>query len=439
MFETAASVQSERAVLVGLYPNNIRIEPERLLGELASLVSAANGVAVGQVYQRRGTEGGYGPRARPVDPATYIGRGKVMEVAEAVLEHGAHVVVFDNELSPAQIRELEKRIQCRVIDRSELILDIFASRARTRESKLQVELAQLEYTAPRLRGMWSHLERQAGTGGFGGMGTRGPGEKQIEMDRRIVQRRLSKLQAELRTIEARRERQVASRVHRAWCVGLVGYTNAGKSTLMNALTGAGTYTADQLFATLDTVIRRWQVQPGVDIPLSDTVGFVRDLPHHLVASFRSTLAEALHADLLLHVIDASHPEAMSQVRAVNEVLDALGVKPERILPVLNKLDAIDDFLVLSMLEESMPEAVRISAQSGEGLERLARFVADRRAVDWTQLSLLVPHDQARLTALVRLHGEVLSESWADEGWRASVSVPLSILPRLESCRVEDAA
>ena len=425
---------ADRAILVGLYPMNAPLSPDRSLAELGSLVRAARGAPVGQVIQRRGVVP-EGATQRPLDPATYIGKGKVEDVAFEVAAHDANLVVFDNELSPAQIRELEKRLKCRVIDRSELILDIFAARARTREAMLQVELAQLQYTAPRLRGMWSHLERQAGGGGgkSGGIGTRGPGEQQIEIDRRIVQKRIAQLKAELAQVLARRERQVAARTGRVWTVGLVGYTNAGKSTLLNTLTDAQAFAADQLFATLDTVSRRWAVRPGVDIPLSDTVGFVRNLPHHLVASFRSTLAEALHADLLLHVVDASHPEAESQVAAVHEVLRGLDVDLDQVVGVLNKVDQVTDAAALATLRGEFTESVIISAVTGQGLDDLADAVIRRRSEDWTELQLLVPQVEARLAALVHEHGEVISAVWADDGWHARVSVPQAVVWQLEGC------
>ena len=426
--------RTDKTVMVGLYAIDGELSPDRRLDELHSLVEAAQGKPVARVIQRRGLAGEDGRRDRPIDPATYIGKGKVEEVQEEVMIHDAKLVVFDNELSPAQIRELEKRVGCRVIDRSELILDIFAARARTREAMLQVELAQLQYTAPRLRGMWSHLERQQGGGGAasGGIGTRGPGEQQIEIDRRIVQKRLAQLRAELEQVIARKERQVTARTARVWTVGLVGYTNAGKSTLLNTLTDAGTYAADQLFATLDTVSRRWAVRPGVDIPLSDTVGFVRDLPHHLVASFRSTLAEALHADLLLHVVDASHPEAEQQIEAVHGVLSELGVDRDRILGVLNKVDAIDTpEETLSTLRPLFQETVAVSAQTGAGLDALAERVVARRSEDWTELELLIPHDRGELVNLVHDHGEILHEEWLGRGWHARVSVPGAIRWQLE--------
>ncbi len=420
----------DRAILAGLYPTDAEISPELCLDELASLVSAATGEVVWRIIQRRGRER---DGRRAVDPSTWIGKGKVEEIAEAVARLEATLVVFDNELAPAQIRELEKRVGCRVIDRSELILDIFAARARTREARLQVELAQLEYTAPRLRGMWSHLERQAGGGGgkSGGIGTRGPGEQQIEIDRRIVDKRIARLRDELERVVSRREREVVARASRAWMVGLVGYTNAGKSTLLNALTDAGAYAADQLFATLDTVSRRWAVRPGVDIPLSDTVGFVRDLPHHLVASFRSTLAEALHADLLLHVVDAAHPDAIGQLEAVHGVLGELGVELDRVVGVLNKVDAVEDQEVLAALRLSFAQSVTISARDGIGLDQLAEVVVERRSQDWCEHSLMLPHSEARLMALIHEHGEVLSERWEDDGWHVRVSVPRAIVWQLE--------
>ena len=431
----------DRAILVGLYATDGTLSPERRLDELHSLVEAANGEPVARVIQRRGLADDDGKASRPVDRATYIGRGKVEEVKLAVEGLEASLVVFDNELTPAQIRELEQRVGCRVIDRSELILDIFAARARTREAMLQVELAQLEYTAPRLRGMWSHLERQQGGGGAasGGIGTRGPGEQQIEIDRRIVQRRLTMLRTELDQIVTRRERQVVARTQKVWTVGLVGYTNAGKSTLLNTLTDAGTYAADQLFATLDTVSRRWAVRPGVDIPVSDTVGFVRDLPHHLVASFRSTLAEALHANLLLHVVDASHPEVELQIQAVHGVLSELGVEEDRILGVLNKLDAVPEAerdALISTLRPLFRDALAISARTGEGIPLLADKVIARRSNDWTELELLIPHAEARLVSLIHAHGEILREEWREEGWHAQVSVPGAITWQLTAHQIQ---
>ena len=433
MFDPRSTTDAgDRAVIVGLYATDASPSADTRLDELASLVSAANGAVVARLVQRRGLQREDGAD-RPVDGATYIGKGKVDELKLLMTELQATLAVFDNELSPAQIRELERRLERRVIDRSELILDIFAARARTREAMLQVELAQLEYTAPRLRGMWSHLERQAGGGGgkSGGIGTRGPGEQQIEIDRRIVQKRLTHLRAELDQIVGRRERQVTARTARVWTVGLVGYTNAGKSTLLNTLTRSSTYAADQLFATLDTTVRRWPVRPGVDIPLSDTVGFVRNLPHHLVASFRSTLAEALHANLLLHVIDASHPEALEQVKAVQLVLAELDVDPARIIGVLNKADAGVDPVQLSLLRAELGQSVLVSAVTGAGLDQLADLVVARRSADWRELWLQVPHAEGRVHALVREHGEILTEAWDEAGWRARVSVPVGVVWQLE--------
>lgn len=418
----------DQAILAGLYAQDGHLSPDTRLDELESLVAAAGGRAVGRVIQRRGLSRGEDTAQRPVDPATYLGRGKIDEIQFEIVHRGANLVVFDNELSPAQIREIEKRLGCRVIDRSELILDIFAARARTREAMLQVELAQLQYTAPRLRGMWSHLERQAGGGGgrSGGIGTRGPGEQQIEIDRRIVQKRISKLKNELEQVLRRRERQVTARNNRVWTIGLVGYTNAGKSTLLNTLTAAGTYAADQLFATLDTVSRRWSVRPGVDIPVSDTVGFVRDLPHHLVASFRSTLAEALHADLLIHVVDASHPDTLDQVSAVHGVLSELGVDLERVVGALNKCDQPIEPTTLVELRGQFTDSVSISARSGDGLDALAQLVVRRRNADWIELEVMIPHTDARFAALVHEHGEILREEWLDDGWHARVSIPRPI-------------
>src|SRR4051794_36151001 len=322
------SVRQERAVLVGVILPGSTADPRNPLGELGSLTKTAGARVVGEIVQRR-----HSP-----DSGTYVGSGKAIEIAQLAQKQKANVVVFDNDLTPSQIGGLEKIINeevgtprgeegIKVLDRSELILDIFATRAQTHEAKLQVELAQMQYTYPRLMKMWAHLERiQSGAGGGIGIGTRGPGETQLETDRRLVRKRISDLKSEIETIQARKSRLVAQRNLEHFTVCIVGYTNAGKSTLFNTLTAAGTYADNKLFATLDTKTRAWKLERGTEVLLSDTVGFVRDLPHNLVASFKATLEEAIHADLLLHVLDVGHPHAQQQFDSVHKVLTEIGVK-----------------------------------------------------------------------------------------------------------------
>ena len=302
--------RQERAILVGVILSHTDTTPDDPLEELRGLAKTADLNVLGEMLQKR----------HQIDIATYIGSGKVEELKLLVDAHEADVVVFDNDLGPAQTRNLEQQLEVKVVDRTEVILDIFATHARTHEAHLQVELAQLEYAMPRLKRMWTHLSRYKG-----GIGVRGPGEKQLEEDRRLVSHRIQELKAKLKKIQARKEREVASR-DAVPTVSLVGYTNAGKSTLMNALTEAGVLVEDKLFATLDTRTRRWRFGGGGFVLLSDTVGFIRDLPQALVASFKATLEEARQADLLLHVVDASSPEAEAQIRAVKAVLQELGLE-----------------------------------------------------------------------------------------------------------------
>ncbi len=310
LVRTELGVEKERVLLMEVVLPNCTADPMDPLGELRNLAKTAGANVVDEMLARR-------PK---VDNAHYVGIGKADEIKLRCVQNDISTVIFDNDLSPAQIRNLEKIIERKVLDRSELILDIFAAHAQTAESRLQVELAQLEYTYPRLHHMWSHLERIAGAGAsaasaVGGIGTRGPGEKQIEIDRRLVQKRVSRLKELIAEIDRRKKREVHSRED-VFSACLVGYTNAGKSTFMNLLTGAGVLVADQLFATLDTKTARWHLGESQNVLLSDTVGFIRDLPHHLVASFRATLEEAISANLLIHVADASHPRVEHQIKAV---------------------------------------------------------------------------------------------------------------------------
>jgi GTP-binding protein HflX len=391
------SVESESAVLVGvqLPEHSYHGDP---LDELTGLVETAGAVVVGRLTQKR----------QAPDTAAYIGQGKVDELKLLVDAADADVVIFDNDLSPAQIRNLEEALQVKVLDRTEVILDIFSSRAQTYEARLAVELAQLEYSLPRLKGMWSHLSRLKM-----GVGMRGPGEKQLETDRRLAERRIRDLRRELEVVQRRKEREVAGRRDRM-TVSLVGYTNAGKSTLMNALTGAGVLAENKLFATLDTRTRRWQLPGWGPVLLSDTVGFIRDLPHHLVASFKATLEEARQADLLIHVADASSPAALDQISAVYEVLRELGIEEKDTLLALNKVDQVEDQTRLQSIRSLYPSAVTISAKTGDGLSRLTAAVSDALTQDFLDVEVAFGVANGRLLAFLSKYGEVLSRTFTGD-------------------------
>lgn len=421
------TVQRERAVLVGLELRGAEHDGVESLRELEALAESAGAVVVDMMLQRRDR----------VDPQYYIGKGKVDELIGRIEQHQADLVILDDDLSPAQIRELEEACKVMVIDRSELILDIFANRARTHEARLQVELAQLEYTAPRLRGMWTHLERIAGAGGgtgagvVGGIGTRGPGERQIEIDRRIVSRRVTQLKRQIAEIDRRKIRQVQSREEH-FNVSLIGYTNAGKSSLMNALTDAGVVTADRLFATLDTKTRKWRLGGGDEALLSDTVGFVRRLPHHLVASFRATLEEAINADLLLHVVDASSPSAWEQCQAVTGVLEDLGCAGNRTLVLLNKIDALRDDSNLRVLQQKLPEALPISAHSGANLPKLVERVREMMTGPPERVTVRLPTADGRAIAFVEKHSQVLNRRYDAQTVEMDVIAGSLVLNRLQT-------
>ncbi|MEM6569430.1 MAG: GTPase HflX [Planctomycetota bacterium] len=394
----------ERLVTCGVLLPGQPNESEGPLSEVRALVEAAEAEVVG--------DGLHQSRMRP-HPATLFGKGKVDEIGSEVKRICADAVVVDNDLTPAQGRNLEKAWGTRVIDRSELILDIFSRRAQTQQARLQVELAQNIYLLPRLRRMWTHLERMEGA-----IGTRGPGETQLETDRRLLNKRITDLKRELSTIEKRKQREVGARTGEFVC-GLVGYTNAGKSTLLNRLTGSDEFAADMPFATLDTRTRRWVLPDRRTVLLSDTVGFLQRLPHHLVASFHATLEETLHADLLLHVVDASNPDAAHQMRAVEEVLAEVSPHLRPDVVVFNKVDRVVDRLGVTLLEGELQdeglEVVHVSAKSGEGLDELTDIVR-RRLDDHSGLvEVHVEPGDGRTVALVRGAGAVQEEDVSEDG------------------------
>lgn len=391
----AQTVASEAAFLVGVLLPNRPIQ-EDPLDELRGLASTAGAEVVGQLTQRRQTP----------DVTTYLGKGKVEELSRAAEAADADVIVFDNDLSPAQTRNLEQATGLKVLDRTELILDIFATRAQTSEARLAVELAQLQYSLPRLKRLWTHLSRLKM-----GIGMRGPGEKQLEVDRRLVEKRIKDLSDELHAIERRKERQVAARIDRM-TVSLVGYTNAGKSTLLNTLTGSDVLAENKLFATLDTRTRRWQLPGWGPVLLSDTVGFIRDLPHHLIASFKATLEESRQADLLLHVADASNPAATEQIASVYEVLEEIGIKEKDTLLVLNKVDSAERGQIVSLLNR-YPNAVPISARSGQGLPQLAAAVSAALTHSFLDVDVETGVENGKLLAQLAAHGEILSKRYND--------------------------
>jgi GTP-binding protein HflX len=391
------TVHSERAFLVSVaLPERPWIGDDPI-EELRGLATTAGATVIGGLCQKR----------LEINPATYIGRGKLQELQEQVAAADADVIIFDNDLSPGQVRNLEKATQTKVLDRSELILDIFATRARSVEARLQVELAQLEYSLPRLRKMWTHLGRIKG-----GIGLRGPGETQLEEDRRLVDQRIRDLKARLVEVQARKQREVRSRAEEH-TVSLVGYTNAGKSTLMNALTGAGVYVEDKLFSTLDTRTRQWHLKDWGRVLLSDTVGFIRDLPHHLIASFKATLEEARQARLLLHVVDASNPTAEEQIKAVNGVLKELECDDKPTLLVLNKADRVSDPSLLQVLESHHPRAVAISAANRQGLDALRDAVIEMLSADFADAAIETDAGNGRVLAYLAAHAEIYRQEYHD--------------------------
>jgi GTP-binding protein HflX len=392
--------RGETAILLGLEAPG-KAGYEEALSELERLADTAGARTLERVVQRR---------AKP-DPATFVGKGKAEEVGRLRQDLGADLVIVDHDLSPSQARNLEKAIGTRVIDRTELILDIFARRARSKMARAQVELAQMEYALPRLKRLWTHLSREGGTG-KAGIGVRGPGEKQLETDRRLVRLKIRDLRRDLVAMQEHRVRQ--TRARSTWFTAcLVGYTNAGKSTLMRALTGADVLIEDRLFATLDTTTRDWEIAPGKRVFLSDTVGFIRDLPHHLVGSFLATLEEARSADLLLHVIDAADPAAVEQVGVVEETLSRIGAGGVPRLAVLNQLDRVRDPLALRLLEDRLPRSVRVSARTGEGLGTLRDAVLEyvtRRDLD---LVLEIDAGNGLLLSRIRQWGDVQDVTYDD--------------------------
>lgn len=402
-------VQAERAVLVeAILRREHKTNNEDVLLELTALAESAGAVVVDRFIQK----------VNRINPATYIGSGKAEMLAERVKIKEGDIVIFDNDLSPAQIRELEKIVKCKVLDRSELILDIFATRARTKQAKLQVELAQLEYTYPRLTRMWSHLDTVAGAAGgtgagaVGGIGTRGTGEKQLEIDRRLVNKRITELKRDIAAIDKRKMREIDGRSE-FYKICLVGYTNAGKSTLMNALTNAGVYVQDQLFATLDTRTRKWQVDSGLHVLLSDTVGFVSKLPHHLVASFKATLEETLNADLLLHVVDASSIDAFEQIKSVESVLKELNCDQKETMVLLNKSDCIADKGVFESVQTVFPDALSVSAKTGLNLSQLAEQIAEKVRGQNMRVRIILSHSEGKLRSYLHTIGAELTEEYLD--------------------------
>ncbi|HOC12358.1 MAG TPA: GTPase HflX [Propionicimonas sp.] len=400
-------LQLERVVLVSVWTSGTEADADYAMAELKLLAETAGSQVLEGLVQRR---------SHP-DPATFIGRGKVDEVREVVLATGADTVICDGELEPAQLRNLEDRVGVKVIDRTALILDIFATHAKSAEGKAQVELAQLQYLRQRLRGWGGNLSRQAGgrAAGGAGIGGRGPGETKIETDRRRIKTRISILRKRLRELDAVRDTKRSQRTrNQVPSVAIVGYTNAGKSSLLNRLTGAGVLVEDALFATLDPTTRRTQTTDGRVYTLTDTVGFIRHLPHDLVEAFRSTLEESVNADLLLHVIDGSDPDPFGQVTAVRTVLAEIGAANVAEQLVINKIDTAEPNELLA-LRGRFPDAVFVSARTGAGIADLLARVEERLPRPAIEVHALVPYDRGDLINKIHLTGEFVSSEHTENG------------------------
>jgi GTPase len=400
--------QSERCLLVGVawHGTSVALANE-YLDELDMLAQTAGGVVVGKELAKRG---------KP-EPATFVGSGKVEELAEVAGETGTELVIFDDDLTPGQVRNLEKGFGCRVIDRTGLILDIFARRARTREAKTQVELAQLRYLLPRLTHAWTHLEKQQG-----GIGMRGPGETQIETDRRLIRGRIRVLEEELRHIERVHATQRGRR-DEMFRFAIAGYTNVGKSTLMNALTKAGVYEENLLFATLDSTTRLLKLGPKSRALLTDTVGFIRKLPTGLVASFRSTLAEIREANCILHIVDLSSVSWREQMAEVDKILAELGMAASPRVTAFNKIDALEDDVPRRLAEREFTEAVFISAKVGTGIPELIAKLKEAMSVDLVEISVDIPAEDGLLLSELYRIAEIVEEGEAPTGTRLKVRLP----------------
>ena len=414
----------ENVVLVGVYSQGNQEDAENSMKELAALCETAGAIVLDGVLQRK---------PHP-DPATYLGRGKVDELRAVVIAEGADTVVADTELAPSQRRALEDAVKVKVIDRTAVILDIFAQHAKSREGKAQVELAQLNYLLPRLRGWGDSMSRQAGgqVGGQGaGMGSRGPGETKIEIDRRRIRSRMVKLRQQIAGFLPAREAKRATRIRNAVpSVAIVGYTNAGKSSLLNRITNAGVLVENALFATLDPTVRKTETPDGRPYTLADTVGFVRQLPHQLVEAFRSTFEEVTMSDVIVHVVDGSHPDPAQQIKTVRDVMgegDARGI-PE--IMVFNKSDLVDadQRLVLRGLE---PHAVFVSAFTGEGIDELHKIIAETIPVPDVEITAVIPYDHGELINLLHEHSQILDTDYVESGTRIHARVSVEMSNRLE--------
>ncbi|ANJ12178.1 GTPase HflX [Streptomyces parvulus] len=412
-------VRLERVVLAGVWTSGTVAEAESSLAELAALAETAGALVLDGVVQRRD---------KP-DPATYIGSGKAAELRDLVEQTGADTVVCDGELSPAQLVRLEEVVKVKVVDRTALILDIFAQRATSSEGKAQVALAQMQYMLPRLRGWGASLSRQMGGGGSGGggMATRGPGETKIETDRRRLRDKMAKMRRDIEDMKTSRDlKRQERRRNKVPSVALAGYTNAGKSSLLNRLTGAGVHVQNALFATLDPTVRRTETPGGRAYTLADTVGFVRHLPHQLVDAFRSTLEEVAEADLILHVVDGSHPDPEAQIEAVRAVVGEVGGAGVPEVVVINKADVADPE-TLDRLLAAEPGAITVSARSGDGIDALRARIERELPHPDTEIEVLLPYTAGHLVARIHSLGEVLAETHEEDGTRikANVEAPLA--------------
>jgi GTP-binding protein HflX len=417
----------ERVVLVGVWTEGTAADNQASMAELAALAETAGSQVLEGLIQRRD---------RP-DPSTYIGSGKAAELRDVVVATGADTVICDGELSPAQLNALEKAVKVKVIDRTALILDIFAQHATSREGKAQVSLAQMQYMLPRLRGWGESMSRQAGGragGSGGGVGTRGPGETKIETDRRRIRERMSKLRREIKGMKQARDTQRTRRLASDMpSIAIVGYTNAGKSSLLNALTGAGVLVQDALFATLEPTTRRAELEDGRPVVLTDTVGFVRHLPTQLVEAFRSTLEEVVDADLLVHVVDGSDVSPLGQINAVRQVISEVisdhGAEQAPELLVVNKIDAASD-LALAKLRHVLPGAVFVSARTGDGIDALRRRIAELAAPTDAAVDVVIPYSRGDLVSRVHADGRVQQAEHTSEGTRIRARVPVALAASL---------